>query len=227
MGRHVTHVEAPKGLPMAIRLPTFKDTACRYLIVCSELRTDDEDLRKWLKEQETMIAHYTNQGETVLVQAYFGGTSDRHMHIDVATSEYFGGQGLPAPTHQWDEVQAAIDKFMGLEAKAGFDGYYWITADRLPPLITSTIIETLADGVGIKTVGGRLAVHGAPISRLDWTLLEGKGEARIRLEADKEVKIQESYLVDALDLLTAAFRVFVLGKESHGPSPRKPREKQD
>jgi hypothetical protein len=213
-------------MPMTLRLPPFKETACRFLMTCGELLTEDRTLLEWLEDKEGVVRYRTHQGPGYL-RVFFGGKSKRHCHIDIATREFFGDGKVPKITARMSDVQGILQRLIGQEIEADFDGLFWIPTANLPPIISSTLAESTQNNVVIKMVGGRLSVRGAPIHTIDWSIRERTEEARIGLEARKRTTITESYLEDAFSLLELAFRVFVLEKGPHASPAKGSRKESD
>jgi len=198
---------------MSFRLPSFADTECRFLTVCGRVTTDESAILRWLSKQKTLEARYRRSGSTGYVYVFFGGKRGNHLHIDVAASDFFLKR-RPSPTHKIAEVRKALGRFAGYDINLGTRGVYFISQNKLPPFVQSTIAETTTvRDVSIKTTGGTLSVTGAPIETIRWRLREGEGDVRVELEAERTVTLDDGYLEGCLDVLDSAFEAFVLQGE--------------
>jgi len=185
-------------------------------MACGRVATDDDAILEWLSLQETLEARYQRSGCTGYVHVMFRGEKGAHLHIDVASQDFFlkhrpGRARRPRPTHKIAEVREAFDRLAGHDITVGTMGVYFISQNKLPPFVQSTIGKTTTvRDVSIKTTGGTLSVAGAPIDTIRWWLGEGEDGVRVQLEAERTATLDDGYLEKCLDILDSAFGAFVL-----------------
>ena len=195
---------------MKFNFPSFADTECVFLSVCGRLVTDEREIIEWLKTQKSMEARYQRSGRTGYVFMMSGGKHGNHLHIDVASRNYFVGR-LPSPANKIGQVREALDRLAGYTISLRARGEYYINPNKLPPFIQTTIKEaTRVKDVSIKTTGGILSVTGAPIDTIRWWLQEDEGNVRVGLEARMKTTLDGEYLETCLGILDSAFEAFVL-----------------
>jgi hypothetical protein len=212
--------------PMAITLPSIARTPCKSLMACASLSTEDKALLAWMEELPMLSARYKTPAGTCYVRVIMGGVSETHFHVDVVTEDYFEGRPPKTP-NKLSEVMRALERVEGLEAKALWSGKFWLSTAELPPVIRSTLVQSVEGDVSLKMIGGRLMVRGAPIHAIEWGLRENEEGAFIDLDAIRTVTVGESYLKDALALLVSSFDVFVTAKDRHASTQKAGRKKQD
>jgi hypothetical protein len=200
-----------------IRLPTFHDPALRSLMACGDIATEDKGLLKWMEEQPLIITRYKTPEGTYFMRVILGGSHPNHYHVDVVVEDVFQGTP-PKPTHKLTEARKAMDRVAGMESDTLFSGRFRVATSELPPIIRSTIVQSVEGDVAIKTVGGKLAVSGAPIHLIEWGIRERSDSAFVDLDARKKTTISETYLTGAVDLVDSAFGVFVVRKDRHAPA---------
>lgn len=193
---------------MALRLPKFENTSCCLLTACGRIGTEDKALLKWLAKQKPLHARYKASGRMGYARAYFGS---RHFHIDVATKEYFGASP-PGSKNKISEIRRAVKELEGEEVNVEIKGLYRLSKAELPAIIRSALVETQEGDVSLQTIGGTLAVRGAPIHELSWRIPPGEGNAIIILKSRTSTTINDSYLENCLARLEPVFKAFVLGK---------------
>lgn len=196
---------------MSVRLPTFEDSHCQLMTACGEIVSQDAQLLKWLKKQKSLDARYRGAGRSAYVHAGFGGSSGRHVHIDVAPREFFR-RSPPKTKNSIAEVRKVLAKTEGHQINVHVDGLYVVQESNCSAIIQATRLKIQEGDVSIATTGGRLAVEGAPIYQIVWRLRKNRDEVEIRLRARTSSIIGPSYLEDCFALLESAFQAFVLGE---------------
>ena len=195
---------------MPLRLPDLKNVNFRLLCARGELHIQDRSLVKALASKKPLEAKFSASGRTGFVQAGFTDRKSRqHLHVDVAAREFFATTP-PKPTNKLSEVKALVEELFQQPIELDAKGVYSVSRDGLPEFIRSTIVETQASDVSLRTTGGSLAVRGAPVYGLWWWLEDDK-TARIEFRARLKREIKESYLVDIYQVLDSAFSALVLG----------------
>ena len=167
------------------------------------------------------VAPYKNANGSGYVRLILGGHANNHVHIDIATKEFFRDEQKPQSTGSIKRFFEILDRFMGHEVDVGLIGIFEIDPVDLPPngIIRSMIVEQKTGDVGIKMSGARLSVTGAPIRQISWSERPNK-KFYVTLTAQiAKVKLSDDYLVEALKKLQKALNVFVYGRTSNEPMP--------
>jgi hypothetical protein len=151
-----------------------------------------------------MDARYRTSGHTGYVLLGFDGKEGNHLHIEVASPDYFGRK-RPKPSHRISEVRDVLEKLNGEEIDVGIVGRYRLAQGDSPPVIRSMIVETSEGELSLKTVGGELLVTGAPIDMIRWWVPGERSEFRIELRTNKTLEINEHYLENCLKILDPVF----------------------
>jgi hypothetical protein len=97
-----------------ILLPDIAQTPCQLFTLCGEIETDDPGLSAWLKKATEQVARYRG----IIIHVVFGGGSTRHLHIDLATPDFFDATIGGKVTHRWREVQTGIRRLFGKKVDA-------------------------------------------------------------------------------------------------------------
>lgn len=195
---------------MKFHFPSFADTECVLLCVCGQLATDEREIIEWLRSQKSLEARYQRLGRTGYVLVMCGGKHGNHLHIDVASRDYFVGR-LPSAIDKIGQVREALDRVAGYDINLRARGTYFISPDKLPPFIQTAISEaTSVQDVSIRTTGGILSVTGAPINTIRWWLQKDGANVRVDLEARMKATLDREYLENCLGVLDSAFEAFVL-----------------
>lgn len=137
-----------------------------------------------------------------------------YLHLDVATRTYFDG-GKPKPSHTWNQIQIALDRFLGQKIQLRCAGIFSLPFDRLPESnpIKALSVESSTSKMSMKLTGGTFSVTGAPIERITWSRTDNEKNIELWLRSIFDATINEAYLVDAFKLLNETVEVFVLGDE--------------
>jgi len=193
-----------------MRLPDLSKAKCRMLVACGNLKTKDKRVLQWMKDKLPVMTRYGPRGKQTYAFAMLGGRSGKHVHLDLyahnrVPDDLREEQKLLKP----DEFQTELAKLDGHVIKVNIDGYFDVLREHLPLLITTALRESKADGVSIQTVGGTLAVIGAPINRIGWYVPMDDNEAVIHLAGEMTTKIGDDYLEAALRLVESAFAAFI------------------
>jgi hypothetical protein len=190
---------------MALKLPDFAKTKCRFLGVCGALATKDTSLLKRFCKQKPLEGRFGTSGHTGFIRVAFQKrVKGVYLHIDVASREIFGDRP-PKPNAKIAELRRALNLVEGQKIEVDIRGLYAVALSDLPDIVRSTLAETQVGNVSLKTRGGSFAVRGAPVYRLDWWIPDNGGDVRIELNARTSTTIDDSYLKDCCALMDSAF----------------------
>jgi hypothetical protein len=200
---------------MPIILPEFKGRKCQEATFCGYiLKSDYTSELPFKAVDRSLIADYERSDEKVRVRLAppfpYDDDRDLHVHVDFSPANR---KGLSKPNATIDDVLARLEPFIGHKLHLTLSGVFRVA--RLPPLIRPTQAEySVGDALTVRMTSGTLAVRGnAPIQKIAWALLENGG-ASIELETRTTKTLEESYLVNGLELLEAAFEAMFVEKGS-------------
>jgi hypothetical protein len=195
---------------MQLKLPTLGNSRCVVLTACGELKGINADLKKWMADQGRMSAVIGQGKERRYLRVYFGGNSGNHLHIDLLRPSMLLSK--PEPTDSLKDALKKLERFVGLEVVASFEGKFEVKIADLPSggIIRSLLLESKTGNVEITVSGAQFTITGAPISEIRWLALSDE-KIGLSLEAEPvKTTITEGYLVKALDILETGLDVFVL-----------------
>ena len=198
---------------MPIAFPDLRASRCVNFASCGWIETKDSAILRVLKRQPKpwMVARYRSPSGIVYVRAGFGGEDGTHCHLDFASPDFFPDKKGPKQTHKVADIQAVLERLVGQQIKCGLEGDFLITREELPPLIQASASETHEDSVSIRMTAGRFSIQGAPIRSITWAIRREGDSAILTFEATKPGVVNESYLVDAFQVITSGFTAFMGG----------------
>lgn len=200
---------------MPIRFPDFRDTRCMAVGACGSLDTDDNEMLEVIErlKEDTLIAAYRSGKMNAYIRVLLGGSSPKHVHIDVYRKEVFRNT-LPEPTHKRKDIQKLLDGFVGQKISTYAFGRFFLPLEELPEggLIRTTFFETRQDDLGITMTGADFVIRGAPIRGLTWQLVDKGARVWIDVDSRVETTIGRDYLIEQLQLIDSGFRLFVMGE---------------
>jgi hypothetical protein len=140
-----------------------------------------------------------------------------HLHLDVATPEYFPKNRKPKATHTWPQIEALLGRFIGHEIQVRAEAIFSLSFEQLPEsgFIRMLSVESKTPKVSMKLTGGTFSVIGAPIQRISWSLAQGDKEIEVCLRSIVKRTLDEQYLEELFRLLSESLQVFVLGNEKN------------
>jgi hypothetical protein len=195
-------------------LPDFKNTHCVSLTACADIKSADRDLRNWLKKEGRTISVFKTALGRTFFCVLFGGHSGNHIHIDLGTPSVFDQASIPKAKRTVSQIQEKLEHLMGKEVEVELRGLFEVKLDELPTsgMIRTLFFETKMANVGIKMIGARFAILGAPIKRITWQM-KSKKEIGVVFESHMiKAQISETYITNALTILESGFNVFILGR---------------
>jgi len=203
---------------MQVKLPRFDNTACKNLTVCGTICSGEEGFLKELAKKRTMVARYRTNSGTAYVRVLTPGRSGKGLHVDCALRDFFPKKKAPTVTHKKAEVIQFLNKAVGTTIDVGIGGAYVLGIHELPErgLIRSLAVGEETGGMKIRLTGGTFSITGAPIKTIRWWSIEKGKRVMVHLEARRTVKIDETYLQDALDWVNGQEGIFLLGKADNG-----------
>lgn len=201
---------------MALQLPSFEGSFCRYLIACGRLLTEDDHILQWLTEKKLMLARSGTGPRARFIRLRTGGEDLGHFHLDLATRQLFGRSPAPKPTHKLAAVLEAFEKVKGQQIDVGITGAFFLPISELPPIIRSMLVETKEGDVVVQMTGGRLSIRGAPIHSIEWWIREKRDDVIIELGARKRLTLEDTYLDQSLQVVDSAFKALVHRSSAHG-----------
>ncbi|MBI3852394.1 MAG: hypothetical protein HY298_19230 [Verrucomicrobia bacterium] len=201
---------------MPLKLPSFRKSRCQMLTACGEIVDAADFSIERLVKKKTLSASYKAADERASIRIFSGGKKGNHLHIDIATPAFFGGK-VPKATHKRSDIDAILNQVIGMKVNVGVRGMFVAPVESLPAdgVIRSLSVQKTSGKVGLKMTGGTVSVEGAPIRKMEWSLIQNGKRVRVAVWADKSQLIHEDYLVDLLKWIESTFDTFVLGKESH------------
>lgn len=199
---------------MGAKLPEFKGSHCRALMLCGQLQNAGKELTDWVKKQKTLITSYEDARKVIFLRSMMGGKSGKHVHIDLAHPDSFEEEDAPKANQSLEFFQKRFEKVEGLEIAVKFVASFVVKASELPErgMVRSMAIETKTGDLKIKMTSGTYSLSGAPISGVRWSQVEDSDEFRIRIDGQRSVTIGENYLVDHFAWGEQMLNTFILGK---------------
>jgi hypothetical protein len=190
------------------------------MTACGRIETEDESLRKALKENRTMVASYQVGSQTAYLRARTGDPTGRHLHLDCALASYFPEGRVPKAPDEKDDVLALVAQFTGAEALVGVIGVFDLPIEELPEpgLIRSLSAEARSGDISVRLTGGKFTFKGAPIENIRWDISSDPERVRVVVSAEKRDKVDDRYLTRVLDWVGSQFRLFVEGQSADGGS---------
>ena len=203
---------------MAILLPPFENTSCRILTVCGRIKEAEHPISGVLPAREPAVAAYRAGAQKVYLRVLPGGKKHTHLHVDCATQGFFPKDRAPKVNTTKDKLLAVLDKAAGLSLDAGICGGFLVPVADLPEqgLIRSLSAEQKTGDLSARLTSGECKIEGAPVGRLSWRIEDDQKHVFIRIEAGRQEKVDEQYLVRALGWIEKQFNLFVLGKAANG-----------
>lgn len=196
---------------MTILLPTFEDSFCEMLGVCSSI----VEAPKPLPDQSVDITASYSKPEKALVHLAWEPKSS-HFHVDAALRTAFG-KNPPKQDERLPVFRKLLASFEGASVKAILTGYFRIPLSSLPPagglIFTGNSAVRLRSGKSeIELTGANLSFRNADVSRIRWDII--KDVVVLEVQARRDLRVGPDYLVDALRVLEAATATYILGKKA-------------
>jgi hypothetical protein len=200
---------------MAIELPSFEDTHCEMLVVCSRVVLPPSVSLP--AEEIAAISRYKIPSGSAFIKIFLdhGETTD-HLHIEIARRSIFG-KTPPTPNLPAKGLKRLLRQFQGLRVKAKIRAYCAVPLTSLSPIsgiifAGSNAVKLRANKTEIELTGAQLTFREAEIDRLRWELV--KDEVLIELDVVRDDIIDTNYLAGALEVTRKALATYVLGKKS-------------
>lgn len=64
----------------------------------------------------------------------------------------------------------------------------------------------------MKLVQGRVAMTGAPVRSIWWSVDQEEREVEVQIDAERSIEVKETYLDECLEWVSGLLDLFVLGK---------------
>jgi hypothetical protein len=199
---------------MAANLPEFKGSHCKILMLCGQLQAADKELTDWIKKQKTLITTYEDARKKIFLRSMMGGKSGKHVHVDVAHPDWFQEEDAPKANQPLEAFQKRFERVQGSEIAVKIAASFIVKASELPErgMVRSMAIETKTGDLTIKMTSGTYSLSGAPITGVRWSKVEESDEFRIKIDAERTVKIGENYIIDQFLWSEQMLNTFILGK---------------
>jgi hypothetical protein len=203
---------------MAIVLPTFEDTFCQLMGLCSFVA--DTEVNRLPSDDIEIVTRYRAHSGTAFARLVWE-PDIRHFHVDAALPAAFGKKP-PVVTTPNAKFREALARFEGLTVKANPHGTFIIPLNGLP--VSGGLVFVGASGIRLNTgkteidlTGATLTFRRSNIRRIRWNLVKDK----VRLDVDAarlDLPITASYLTEALEMLDSAVATYILGTKAYGKS---------
>jgi hypothetical protein len=198
---------------MTFDLPEIEKANCKSFTACARLAAKEKSLAKVFSAKRPFVAALKRGRSHRFVRLCIEKSG--HLHVDVATPNYFPKDWKPKATHTWPQIETLLGRFVGQEIQVRTEAVFSVPFQKLPEsgFLRLLTVETESRKVSMKLTGGTFSVSGAPIQRITWSL-EGDGErVEVRLRSNVRVTLKETYLDELFGLLSEALQVFVLNHE--------------
>lgn len=203
---------------MAMQLPRFEKTSCRILTVCGRIKEEENPLPKLLPQKKPLVAAYRAAGQNVYLRVLPGGKKHTHLHVDCALRAFFGKDRGPKATAKKADIVKILGQAAGLTIDVGICGGFLVPLSDLPEggLVRSLSTEQKTGDMSVRLTSGECKIDGAPVRRLFWSIGDEQKDVFVRLEAERQEKVDDQYLMRSLDWIEKQFSLFVLGKTADG-----------
>jgi hypothetical protein len=138
--------------------------------------------------------------------ADFQGRKPAHFHLDLTTDRSFGSD---IKTVKIADFQAVLERLEGQRVDASIEGFFQLTREDVPPFLRSALVRAKAGGVSIEAVSGSFMLQGAPVHRIDWSVVDD--DFIIQLIGSRIIVVDENYLTNAFQLMESAFAAITRG----------------
>jgi hypothetical protein len=197
---------------MTFVLPEIEKANCKLFTACARVVTKNKSQTKGSSVKDPFVAILKRGRSQRLVRLCIEGGG--HLHLDVATPDYFPKDRKPKATHTWPQIEALLGRYVGQEIEVRTGAVFSVPLHKLPEsgFIRLLSMESESRKVSMKLTGGTFSVSGAPIQRIIWSLeRDGKG-VEVKLRSSVRVTLKETYLDELFGLLSESLQVFVLNK---------------
>lgn len=204
---------------MPISLPTFEDTMCQEVGVCSHLK-DDAPTLILPSDNIDFVSSYKAKAGKAFVHLVWNPKT-KHCHVDVALHTAFA-KSQPIVNTPITTLRKALAKFEGLTGSALTHGSFTIPLLRLPAVgglifVGNSAIKLSTGTADIELTGATLTFRRSEIRRIRWNLLKDK--VWLDVTARKaEFPITGTYLSETLRTFESAVATYILGKNIDGKS---------
>lgn len=203
---------------MAIAFPTFEDTFCQMVGICSHIKeatatpslpSDDIDI----------VSTYRAHSGNALTRLVWNPAS-KHFHVDVALRAWFVKDPPRADT-PIAKFRKTLAHFEGLTVAAYPHSYFIIPLSTLP--LTGGLIFVGNSGIRLSTgrteielTGATLTFRRSGIHKIQWDLIEDR-EVLLNVDSKRQaLTIGEDYLTEVLKVFNSAVSTYILGKKADG-----------
>jgi hypothetical protein len=198
---------------MTFALPEIEKANCKSFTACARVVAKDKSLSKAFSAKDPFVAILKRGRSQHFVRLCVEGSG--HLHLDIATPDYFPKDRKPKATHTWPQIETLLGRFVGQEIEVRTDAVFSVPLKKLPEsgFIRLLSMESESRKVSMKLTGGTFSVSGAPIQRITWSLERDKKGVEVKLRSTVKATLKETYLDELFGLLSESLQVFVLNKE--------------
>lgn len=205
---------------MNIRLPSLQQRDCLAFTACGEVKSDDPVIVRYFKKQKREWHQFRlkSKGKTLFISVAIGQSEKGglHCHVDFETPKFIRGKHATKGNSKSSSFFSLLRPLLGSEIHLAARCAFEVESNSLPPVIQSTRkMQGSSGGVQVKMIRGTLAVTGAPIERISWTILDEENAA-IVLSAKLKSVVSDSYLAEAFESMCSGFAAFMRGGEDRG-----------
>jgi hypothetical protein len=199
---------------MPIVLPRLGKTLCSALTVCGYIRELKHPMVSVLPEKDAWVAAYQGENEKVFIRILPGGNKHTHLHVDCFSKKFFDEKRIPKTNITKNKLLSVLEKAIGLTLDAEIYGGFIVPLTDLPEsgLIRSLFTEHKTADMSVQLTSGECKIEGTPVRSMSWTIKGDRKNVHIGIEASREEKVDEQYLVRTLEWIEKQFALFILGK---------------
>jgi hypothetical protein len=203
---------------MAIALPSFDNTSCQMVGMCSFIKESPSSSLP-SENIELFSSYKSHSGKDARAFARLVWDPEiKHLHVDVALRAWFG-KTPPRADANIATLRETLGQFEGATVAAHQHGTFVIPLSALPS--TGGLIFVGNDGMRLSTgkteidlTGATLTFRRSHIRKIRWELVEDKGVSLVIDAERRSLPVSKTCLTDTLKVLESAVATYITRKDS-------------
>jgi hypothetical protein len=196
---------------MELQIPDLAEKSLIYLSTCGRIESASKEIQEWVTSHEDRFLFYRipKSAKSVCRVDMDHFRNHEHLHLDVATEEFFEGEKLPPPSKDAPDLGDVLAPFVGVQIKVTISGEFSFHSDE-PIRFGKKFgeLEFRSADIEMKATSITFNIKGLPIKQASWEIDEKGNKNKITTKGVTQITFSEKYLVDCCEFISSASNWF-------------------
>ncbi len=195
---------------MKLQIPNLAERSLVNLSACGQMKSATKEIQEWAVkfEKRVLLYHFENPANVLGRLDVDNFETYVHVHLDVATKEFFAGRKLPKPSKDTPDLGEVLNPLVGQQISVNVGGVFSFSLTEMPNF-WKDLANSGQKAKVLKMKSISFDLEGLPVDGISLAIDEKHGKGKITTRGVTEVKFSETYLMDCNNFIMNASANFI------------------